>query len=289
MFHADTYDCHDDSAYFLFVIRNPLDRIKSAFIYDRPKTLKSLMNNFPYYYERRKNYYFDCPHFGIMEKMVQTGLKENGSASKVCKIRAVTAMTGDRHFSCHMYFNYQFHLEGIPEDAPVIAIRNEHLIQDWNHIEHFIGGEMEIIPPNKGNETIKVMNKSKKDEQDRWLSEESTEIVCRLLCNEIVNYKKILRRAQNLNYMEVERSMEELRESCPRYADYEEGDCPFPMPDIMEKLINTRGYQDTVLEWSYNTNKEKLENMMHLEKKESEELEANETMDDDGYALPYSV
>ena len=83
--------------------------------------------------------------------------------------------------------------------------------------------------------------------------------------------------------------MEELRESCPRYADHEEGDCPFPMPDIMEKLINTRGYQDTVLEWSYNTNKEKLENMMHLEKKESEELEANETMDDDGYALPYSV
>ena len=46
IFHADTYDCHDDSAYFLFVIRNPVERIKSAFLYDRPASEKSLKRHF---------------------------------------------------------------------------------------------------------------------------------------------------------------------------------------------------------------------------------------------------
>ena len=248
LFHADVYDCDDDSAYFLFVVRNPIERIKSAFLYDRPLSEKSLKVRFPEYYERRKNFYLDCPSHGVFESLVQDGLTKHGRSSDVCKIRAFTGLTGERHFSCHMYFNYQFHLEGVPENAKILAIRNEHLIQDWNGVEHFIGGEKEIIPPKNVNTTIGVVNKSKKDSHDKLLSEESTHIVCKQLCNEIVSYKKILRRALNLNYQEVERSMEELRETCPKYADYEEGDCPSPMPDIKEKLINTRGYEDVVME-----------------------------------------
>ncbi|KAL7536483.1 hypothetical protein ACHAXR_007876 [Thalassiosira sp. AJA248-18] len=248
LFHADTYDCHDNSAYFLFVVRNPVERIKSAFLYDRPKSEASLKKHFPEYYERRKNFYLDCPSFGVMERFVQDGLTKHGHATEVCKIRAFTALRGERHFSCHMYFNYQFHLEGIPENAKILTIRNEHLVQDWNFAEHFIGGEREIIPPEEANTTIGVMNKSTKDSQDKYLSEESTLLVCRQLCNEIVSYKKILRRSLNLNYQEIERSIEELRQTCPKYADYEEGDCPFPMPDITEKLIDMRGYEDVVMD-----------------------------------------
>lgn len=290
MFHADTYDCRDDAAYYLFVVRDPVERIKSAFLYDRPLSESSLKRRFPEYYERRKNFYLDCPSFGVMESLVQDGLTKHGKASDVCKIRAFTAFRGERHFSCHMYFNYQFHLEGIPEDGRILVIRNEHLVRDWNSAEHHVGGEMEIIPrgEEEANSTIKVMNKSTKDGRDKWLSEESTRIVCRQLCNEIVSYKKILRRALNLNYQEIERSMEELRHSCPEYADHEEGDCPFPMPDIKEKLINTRGYEDMVMEDSYTVNKEKLENTMHPKRKDDEE-EAEDLMDDDGYSLPYSV
>ena len=248
MFHADTYDCYDDSAYYLFVVRNPIERVRSAFLYERPKSDADLKKTFPEYYERRKNLYLDCPSFGVMENFVQDGMTQHGKASEVCKIRAFTAVRGDLHFSCHMYFNYQFHLEGIPEGANILTMRNEHLIQDWNGIEHYLGGVKEIIPPEKANETMPVMNKSKKSEKDKWLSEESTNIICMNLCNEIVNYKKILRRSLNLNYQEVERSIAELRVTCPKYADYEEGDCPVPMPDIKEKLINSRGYEDIVLE-----------------------------------------
>ena len=248
MFHADTYDCHDDSAYFLFVVRNPVERLKSAFLYERPTSEAALKRQFPEYYERRKNLYLDCPSFGIMEQFVQDGLTSDGRAPDVCKFRATTAVRGDQHFSCHMYFNYQFHLEGIPEDASILTIRNEHLVQDWNGVELYIGGARGIIPPERANETIGVVNKSKKDGKDKELSEESTRIVCRQLCNEIVNYKKILRRSLNLNYLEVEGSIDELRETCGKYADYEEGECPYEMPNIQEKLINTRGYENLVNE-----------------------------------------
>ena len=115
-------------------------------------------------------------------------------------------------------------------------------------MELCLGSARDIIPPKRANETIMVVNKSKKDGKDKELSEESTRIVCRQLCNEIVNYKKILRRSLNLNYLEVERSIDELRETCGKYADYEEGECPYEMPNIKEKLINTRGYENLVNE-----------------------------------------
>lgn len=265
-----------------------MERIKSAFLYDRPSSEKELKRRFPEYYQRRKEYYLDCPSFGVMESMVQDGLTKKGHASDVCKVRAVTALRGERHFGCHMYFNYQFHLEGVPKEASILVIRNEHLVQDWNTAEHTIGGSKEIIPPELANSTIKVVNKSDKDAEDKELSKESTRLVCKELCNEIVNYKKILKRALNLNYGEVERSVEELRETCGKYADYEEGDCPVPMPDIGEKLINTRGYEDLVMEGSYHVNKDILENTMHPKRMDNKE-EAEELMDDDGYTLPYSV
>ena len=248
MFHADTYDCHDNSAYFLFVVRNPIERIKSAFLYERPKSEAYLKLAFPEYYERRKELYIDCPSFGIMEQFVQDGLKYSGHADETCKMRAITSVRGEQHYNCHMYFNYQFHLEGIPKNGKIITIRNEHLIKDWNTIEHYIGGVHEIISGEKANKTIAIMNKNSVHVMDKELSHESTTILCSMLCNEIVNYKKILRQSLNLNYLDVQTSIDELRVTCGTYADYEEGECPVPMPNIQQKLIETRGYVNLVNE-----------------------------------------
>ena len=38
VFHKDVYNCEDDSAYYLFVIRDPIDRARSAFNYERPRS-----------------------------------------------------------------------------------------------------------------------------------------------------------------------------------------------------------------------------------------------------------
>jgi hypothetical protein len=37
IFHKDVYDCATDDTRFLFVIRDPIERARSAFNYDRPK------------------------------------------------------------------------------------------------------------------------------------------------------------------------------------------------------------------------------------------------------------
>lgn len=54
LFHADTYDCYDDSAFFLFVVRDPLKRIQSDFLYERPPNAWILKQKFPEYYQKRK-------------------------------------------------------------------------------------------------------------------------------------------------------------------------------------------------------------------------------------------
>ena len=124
MFHADTYDCYDDSAFYLFVTRDPVRRIQSDFLYERPPNKWILKKKFPEFYQNRKEYYLDCP-FHTMEDVVYYGLLSNSTAKEVCKMRAHTALWGIKHFACHHYFNYQFHLEGLPKDARILVIRNE--------------------------------------------------------------------------------------------------------------------------------------------------------------------
>ena len=127
----------------------------------------------------------------------------------------------------------------------------------------------------------------------KYLSEESTNALCRHLCNEIVNYKKILRRSVNLNYLQIEESITELRESCCKYADYGECDCHYDMPDIKGKLLNFRGYVDKVQLEAVEGHKQRLENPLPHSKRiigtEEEQEEKDLLMDDDAYPLPYSL
>lgn len=172
----------------------------------------------------------------------------------------------------------------------------QHLVDDWNNVEHFIGGVKEIIPPNSTLSRQNV-NHNPQADHDKNLSPASQKLVCAQLCNEIVVYKKILNMALNLNPSDVRETMEELREQCPEMADMEEGDCKLPMPDIKEKLINNRGYRYVVAQGNYEYNAQKLEMNVHNKKKddgpprkdESDAAVSADLEDDDDYKLPYSV
>ena len=81
MFHADTYDCYDDSAFFLFVIRDPLKRIQSDFLYERPPNETVLKRAFPHYYEKRKvnitlyfERYFESMIFEMLNHIAFSGV-----------------------------------------------------------------------------------------------------------------------------------------------------------------------------------------------------------------------
>ena len=296
IFHADTYDCHDDSAFFLFVVRDPVKRIQSDFLYERPPNEWILKAKFPEYYQRRKEFYLDCP-FHTMEDVVHYGLKKDSSASTECKQRAYNNLWGTGHFACHHYFNYQFHLEGLPRNARILVIRNEHLVNDWNNVEHFIGGVKEIIPSNHTLSRQNV-NHNPQADHDKSLTPESQAIICKELCNEIVSYKKILKLALNLSPSDIRETMEELRKQCPEMADKEEGDCRMPMPDIKDKLLNNRGYRYVVDGGMYKYQTQKLEMQVNNKKEEvgprnpkdlSDAAISADLEDDDDYQLPYST
>ena len=240
MFHAQMYDCLDNSAYFVFVIRNPLDRMISAFNYDNPsKDWKKFRAEYgEKHYQFRKKLYMDCP-FTTIDELAQLGLSPHGNATGACRRRAAAAIEGTEHFGCHFFFNYQYHLEAIPKDASILTLRTEHLIEDWNTVEHNLGGVKQVLGPNQ---TVLAHNNVNQASGDKlkYLSEESKTLICKKLCNEIQVYKKILRVSINLSEDQVMESIKELKESCPVEAVTDT--CLLSMPDITGKLVSSRGY-----------------------------------------------
>jgi hypothetical protein len=239
--HAGLYDCFDDSAYYLFIVRNPLDRAVSAFNYGKPYTWeRAKAKHGEEYYQRLKSLYLDC--FDTIEQLAAWGLAQDGNATETCKQRAVDAIEGSTRFENHLYYNFQYHLEMIPKDARIITIRTEHLVQDWNTAEATVGGEDELLGQDQT--LIPRINTGNTPKNDKYLSDESKVLVCERLCNEIQVYKYILNASINLNQKQVEESLEELKRSCPFEA--EATSCKTLLPDITEKLRANRGYDDEV-------------------------------------------
>lgn len=114
LFHSDGYDCFDDSASYLFVVRNPIDRLVSAFNYDRPADGNWTAHQEKKAYLNQSNVtqlHLDCP-FDSIDNMARLGLSKNGNATDECKRRAGAFVEGTDYLGVHSFWNYQFHLEG---------------------------------------------------------------------------------------------------------------------------------------------------------------------------------
>ena len=169
--------------------------------------------------------------------MVQSGLGDDGNATKHCKNLAYRAIRGTTYVApTHFYYNYQYYLESVPQNSPIIAIRTEHLSQDWNALEEQLSGRSDIMlenmPINNANTEV--------DQDDLYISQESMDLLCQALCNEILIYKKILSSAKNLDEEQVSASLDTLALKCPVEANLDV--CPEAMPIIKNKLKDNRGY-----------------------------------------------
>jgi hypothetical protein len=107
---------------------------------------------------------------------------------------------------------------------------------DWNALEKIISGKDDIM----NEDTEPHINANPVDQDDLYISEESIEILCQALCNEIQIYKKILGLAENLSEDQVLETLEALALKCP--AEAASDTCSEEMPDISRKLKMNRGY-----------------------------------------------
>lgn len=226
-FHRGVYDCQDDAAYFLFVVRDPLARIMSAFNYDRPQQDEELPRKQLFH---KKEFYLDCP-FWTLEEVAQNGLLNiDGTTSKTCRKRAKSAIMGIEQYIPHWFFNYQYYYEFVPKNAKILVIRNEHIVDDYNSIEQLLGGMDGVLNPS----LLPKNNVHDKNSTDLYLSDDSKRALCRVLCNEIQFYKRILRSAVNLREEELMISIEELKSSC--HDEALSNLCGEAKPDITEKI-----------------------------------------------------
>jgi hypothetical protein len=132
----------------------------------------------------------------------------------------------------------------IPQHATILTMRTEHLIEDWNSAEYAVGGEKHLLGEDQ---TLIPRINTGNPEEKKYLSDQSRELVCEKLCNEIQVYKRILGVSVNLSEEQVEQSLDELKLSCPKEA--EAVSCDTSFPDITDKLMAYRGYdQDMILD-----------------------------------------
>lgn len=235
-FHTDIYNCDDDAGYFLFITRDPIARALSAFNYNKPDENDFVRST--NWANRKAHFYSDCP-FYQMEDFVQNGLRDAGDSPDRCKNLAMKTLQGidwgKKQSPDHWYFNYQYYYEAIPSDSKILAIRNEHMVEDIRSIENLFE-----CPEQERLALATSVNVYRSDEDDLYLSDESISVLCQALCNEIQIYKEILHQALNLSQDQLRESLMELEAKCPHEAIVKE--CPDVMPDISKKLEDNRGY-----------------------------------------------
>ncbi|KAL3810580.1 hypothetical protein ACHAXA_002444 [Cyclostephanos tholiformis] len=229
IFHKDVYDCQDDSDFFLFVVRDPLERSRSAIAYGRPDVDGNSMKDRRW--DQIKKVYLDCG-FSSANTLAK-GLSDTGGGSEECKQRARDWLRGTTQYDGHLFYNYQYYFDSVPH-SNFLVIRSEHMTEDWNSIETRLGGRL------RKNINFPHQNTGAKELIDSVLSEAERMLLCHELCVEIQYYKLILRRALNLKETEYESSMRELKASCPNEAELQH--CDFTTPNVTQKLLDGKGY-----------------------------------------------
>ena len=209
---------------YLFTLRDPLRRLMSWFMYERPSSTRpSTVTG--HRLKRISPLFVDCG----FDTISQLGEAMSSKDNPVCARRAWRAVTGAQGFAYHNQMNYGYYWSKLPrqarKSARMAVIRTEHLEKDWYSVERVsLGYHGSIIDDNSTATMFGKRNESVKQKQDTELSELAQRNLCAGLCREIQIYKMILRRAENLSSEDVADSLRELEKSCPVQAVAT--DCP---------------------------------------------------------------
>lgn len=149
--------------------------------------------------------------------------------AKECSQWAWATVQGTLPADYHNTFNYDWYAHRMLFDSrsntsDILALRMEHLEQDWTTIDRMLGGDGAFPAP------LSKKQNSAELKQYRVSNHNTTSIgiqnLCRALCEEIQVYKQLLTRAINLGAPELEISLQELRNQCPEEVDLLPRQCP---------------------------------------------------------------
>ena len=200
LIHSDVNDCTLDMDYYLFSIRDPVERIQSWYVYEQHKLNKLRIQ---------------CG-FDTLQELAERGLdRTRNDTTLECRYRARRVIRGEEKLGSHAYYNYGRYLSQVPTNASIAVIRTPHLLEDWNSMEAILGS----------NATVSTLRSKNRSASNKTLTNTAKDLLCFTLCTEIQVYKSLLYRAVNLNPAQIEESMQELRNQCPREADLPA--CPY--------------------------------------------------------------
>lgn len=225
MMHKELNDCQDyDFEFYMVSVRDPLERLKSWFAYERLATtsIATTASNdeedddedeIDELYAKRKQLFLDCPFHTMEDLGGELGL--GGNKGNVCCQRAWDAVQGIEPYSDHNYYNFGYYYDQVLEmdrKPRIVVLRTEHLEQDWTAIETELLDGPEPFPTNF---SFPQRHSSYRRPEDSTLSVESRTNICLALCQEIQIYKVLLELAENLSEDDYFESMRELRKQCP--------------------------------------------------------------------------
>jgi hypothetical protein len=155
LIHSDVNDCHLRHDYYLFSMRNPLERIQSWYVYEEKK-LQPLIANCSFatlndlaergletlvgYKERIRSLMINGTNstaaMGNATSNLTTLIRQPGSTR--CRYKSRRVIRGTEKLGSHAYYNYAKYVTQIPDDAIVGVIRTPHLVEDYNAMEAYV-------------------------------------------------------------------------------------------------------------------------------------------------------
>ena len=204
----------NDAKVFIVTLRHPVHRLVSwhnyEHIYNRRiqqnpkvKRKKSCLNQFHNFKDSK----------GCFLSLSDFAAHTLPSSNNKCQQLAWGVASGEIPCMWHNAMGYSYYRNVIEkvtsiESLHLLAMRAEHLQEDWDSLEQMFGGRL-----TNSTNFESALNKSKKPAQN--LSQEGMRNLCRALCREIQVYKDFLFRAKNLNATQRQESIAELLHVCP--------------------------------------------------------------------------
>jgi hypothetical protein len=209
-------------SFYLITLRDPFDRIKSAFAAQHPandiargkRTTKIDLNG-------RTAVYHCFPSLEVFAELLGDDptnyyypYKPNVLVLKNCTVFARACFDAKVRRMNHFYFNYERIWSLFPafSRVAIYATRKEHLLEDWKRINTMLGEKEEAVIPQ---EAVARNVTGLKLPTTRDLSEVGRKRVCKALQREYDNYVRFLWEARNLSEDDVREAIEYSRKNCP--------------------------------------------------------------------------